>query len=145
MTIRTLLNSTLRRAVWNNRQKNVGRFELREFPKFEPAEFSQLAERKLTQILVAFDKLKEGDPRVTHVGKSALNGTVFAELADLGTYRLWMDELESFLYMFSPHTGNFTYFYNKPEDLWINTKDEHILDEYLTRELLKFTKGYLDL
>lgn len=139
------LAAPLRRFVFNNRQKNVGRFELKEFPKFPRDEFNAAADKKLSRIYLALARLKEADPRLTHVGQSALNNAVFAEVEGLGTYRLWKDDLECFLYLFSPHTGNFTYYLNKPEDLWQNTKDEHVLDEYLVRELLKFTKGYLDL
>jgi frataxin-like iron-binding protein CyaY len=140
------LSISLRRFVFNNRQKNVGRYVHKEFPKFPLDEFSALADRKLLSVHFALTKLKEADPvRVQHVGLSSLNNTVTAEIAGLGTYKLSKDEPECFLYLFSPHTGNFNYYYNQEENMWVNTKDEHVLDEYLVRELLKFTQGYLDL
>lgn len=140
------LAGVLRRFVFNNRHKNVGRFEIKTFPELSPAQFTDAADTKLYALHAGLQRLKEADPaRVLHVGMSSLNNAVTAEIANLGTYRVWKEDPERFLYLFSPHSGSFAYYFNPEEGLWNNTKDEHILDEHLVRELLKFTHAYLDL
>lgn len=46
--------------------------------------------------------------------------------------------------MNSPVSGGHVYYYNENEDQLCNTRDEHIMEELLTRELLKICPGYLD-
>lgn len=42
-------------------------------------------------------------------------------------------------------SGGFHYYYDIKEDKFYNTLDDHLMEEMITRELLKFCQGYLDL
>ncbi len=136
---------TTRRWVFNNRLKNVGSFQKLEFPKYPREEFELVAWKKLLKYETAFKSLQAQDPLIEHVGISNYNNALSVEIKDVGTYKISVDIPNSLLYLFSPHSGTYSYYYNKDQDQWTNTKDEHYMEDLVTRELLRFCKGYLDL
>ena len=135
------------RSVSNNRLNNIGHFQAFEYPKFPLDKFTQLSTKKIDGLETAFLKLQSSNEIITKVGLSKNSDTLLVELVDIGTYKISADSQECFMYLSSPKSGDFTYFFNEKENLWQNTKDEHILDEFIVREFLKFTNigGYLDL
>ena len=135
----------MRRWVFNNRLKNVGTFQKIEFPKYPREEFELVAWQKLLKYQTAFKKLQELDPAIEHVGISNYNNTLSVDIKDLGTYKISVDIPNSLVYLFSPYSGTYSYYYKKDQDQWANTKDEHYMEDLVTRELLRFCKGYLDL
>ena len=134
----------IQRNVFNNRFKNFKAPSI-EFPKFDPEVFADISNRKINRFQNAFKNLQQDEPLIQHVGVSSYDNTLIVQIENLGEYKVWADLENSLLYLFSPHTGNFSYYFDESENLWISTKDKHILDEHLVRELLKFTRGYLDI
>ena len=129
----------------NNRLKNVGSFRKAEFPKYPPAEFEHLGLLKLQKYQSAFDGLREADPAVEYAVISGFNNALSVGVKNVGVYKIWMDVPQSVMYLFSPQSGTYSYYYNKDQDQWTNTMDGHFMEELVTREFLKTCRGYLDL
>ena len=139
------LSKILKRHVFNNRLKSIAQFAPLKTQKYPPEIFTEIYNNKIHTLQSAFLKLQEFDTIISHVGLSNYNNTLIIELQNIGVYKIWVDSSECLLYFFSPNSGNFTYYYNKEENQWTNIKDGHIFEDFLVRELLKFTKGYLDI
>ena len=139
------LFKNIKKFVFNNRLKNVGQINPIKITKYSPEMFREIYNREILILESAFVKLQEFDSIISHVGISNFNNTLMVEMENIGTYKIWMDPSECLLYFFSPNSGNFTYYYEDQEKRWNNIKDGHILEDLLCRELIKYTKGYLDI
>lgn len=49
------------------------------------------------------------------------------------------------LYYQTPLNGIYKYYYDEKTENWVNPKDDHFFVEFMTREITKYCKGYLDL
>ncbi len=136
---------TLRRWSINNRLKNVGSLSQAEIPKFSPEQFELISITKILKNQEAFKKLRQDNQVIENVSLSGYNNALSVGISEVGTYKIWADVPSSLLYLFSPHSGTYSYYYNKDQDQWSNTKDDHFMEDLMTRELLRFCKGYLDL
>lgn len=85
------------------------------------------------------------DSSIKAIHFTDLNNALTVEVEDQGEFKLFIDPKDSLLYMFSPVSGSYVYYYNQAEDKFYNTRDEHNMEEMLTREVLKICKSYLDL
>ena len=139
------LNKIKRASFFTNSVDNIGGLETKVFPRYEENRFDKIAYSRIRLIEKAFHALKEADDSVASVTFTDYNNTLKVYVIDQGEFKLFSDNSQSFVYLFTPLSGSFSYYYNEEEGKFYNTRDEHIMEEMLTRNVLKICKGYLDI
>ena len=110
-----------------------------------PASFTKNSSILINKLKLAFLEIQEIDDNIENVDYNKVNDSLMVSIDDIGTFSLSYDENNCLFYLNSPMSGCYSYYYNEEEDKFYSTRDEHILTELLTREILKVCKGYLDL
>lgn len=120
-----------------------------EFEKVSQEIFVDQSLLKLHTIRNAFEKMKEDEEKIQMVNlykmesESGHDFELSVDIETMGTYKFQVSVEQQVLYMFSPLTGVYRYYYDENESRWLNTKDQHMIDEYIVRELARPLKGNL--
>ena len=61
-----------------------------------------------------------------------------------GVYTITLDDTNHQVHMVSPFTGEYLYDYSADEKAWISTRDQHRIDELMSREMVEtaYLRGY---
>jgi len=63
----------------------------------------------------------------------------------LGEYSIKVNEKDQLVYLQSPLSGINKYYFDTANEKWISSRDKHIMDELVVRELVKHCQGMLNL
>ncbi|KRX05322.1 Frataxin/CyaY [Pseudocohnilembus persalinus] len=120
-----------------------------EIPHIEKDIYLEQANLLLFQLSNGFEKLSEFDDRIKDIEFEESNNGQQLELRlnieHLGQYRWVTEAKDRVIYFNSPFSGIYKYYYDQELEQWKNTKDLHILQDTLIREITHHCKGYLDL
>lgn len=131
----------------SNIKNNFKIFENININKIDDNQYYSNISLKLNHLFNSLNDLKQYDDNIMGVNISNSNQEielVFTVNKNLN-YRVLADIDNQILYLLSPVSGNYIYYYNSETNSYLNNKDGHLFEEFLTRELLNYTKGYLDL
>ena len=129
----------------SKRLKTKPRVLEKEVPRIEEPLFVDKAISKMVALEFAFMKYQDTEPRVklidSYKDNDGVEDILHVSIADYGDYVFKTNKTEQMIQMSSPKSGVWNYYYNQANDRWQCSKDEHLVDEILLREILKNCNG----
>jgi frataxin-like iron-binding protein CyaY len=117
----------------------------KEIPLINPKVFADKAVSKMVSLEFAFTEYQKLEPRVVKVDSykddNGIDDILYVEIKDYGGYIFKTNRQEQFIQMQSPKSGLWKYYYAEANNRWECNKDNHLIDELLLREVLKFCNG----
>lgn len=104
--------------------------------------FNSIASNYLTRVVNAFIEIMNENKSVDIEVKEEEN-TIIVNVQKIGNYIIKKDAEQQLISLQSPISGLFKYKFDFDNEHWIDEKDGHIMDELLTREFCKHSKGLL--
>ena len=121
----------------------------RVFPQIDQKDFITHSTSKQNILDHAFTDLKNDESRITGIeiyeNENEHDKILNVTITDIGDYTFKVNTQFQKIYFTSPMSGVNEYYLDLEEDRWCSVKDDHNLDELLTRETLGKLKGYLKL
>ncbi|EAS00363.2 frataxin-like domain protein (macronuclear) [Tetrahymena thermophila SB210] len=132
-----------------DRLKSKPKIQEKPIPFIEKEDFQGEANLLLYRLEKAFQDLRQYEEKINNIDRFNENDDedykLQIDIKEVGVYQVYTDFNQRQIYLFSPISGLFKYYYDKNTEMWKSNKDEHFLIEHLTREISKYCKGYLQL
>lgn len=111
------------------------------------SEFKQEIDRKYDQLSLAFSGLRSVDDRVGEADRyedlTTNDMLMYLEISGVVNYLFRGELMSRELILTSSLSGVQRYLLDSTTQRWLSVKDSHFIDEFLLRELMGKTKGYL--
>jgi frataxin-like iron-binding protein CyaY len=118
-------------------------------PIIEQRRFDELSHSKLYSLEYSFEEYRKIESRVTLIEsykeEETQDDILLVRIETYGDYLFKLNQSEQSLTMVSPLSGVFKYYYDELNERWLNTKDDHLLEELILREIGKKLKDGIQL
>lgn len=135
----------LRRFIRTNRTTTGGVASTVEYPMHAKEVLRDAYFAQVIKLKRAFEELRKTEPQVVSIALSPYKELFVVSLGGKGEYSLRPNYDLSLVYLNSPESGSFSYYFDPEEDAFIHTVDKHRMDELLCREILRLLKTNLPL
>lgn len=129
----------------SRRLKTKPRILEKEVPRIDERLFVDRSISKMVDLEFAFMKYQEMEPRVkvidSYKDDEGVEDILHVSIKDFGDYVFKTNKTEQIIQLSSPKSGVWNYYYNQANERWQCSKDDHLVDELLLREILKYCNG----
>lgn len=114
-------------------------------PRVDARLFDDKCVKKMVALEFAFGQYQGTEPRVAVVDsyrdETGTEDVLHVHIRDFGDYVFKTNKAEQLIQLTSPKSGVWNYAYDPDNDRWVCSKDGHLVDELLLREILKHCNG----
>ena len=107
-------------------------------------DFMYITDKLIDALFVGFNEIIRYDSNIK-VEKDPRNFHIKINVKGVGIYIIAKEVETRQISLTSPISGLFKYHYDPVSKYWVSKKDAHIMDELLTREFCKHSKGLLEI
>ena len=135
----------LKRFIRTNRTTTQAVSAFADYPMHDKEVLRDAYFAQIIKLKRAFEELRKRDSQVTNIALSPYKEMFVVNIGSKGEYSLRPNYDLSLVYLSSPESGFFSYYFDPEEMAFVHTVDKHRLEEFLAREILRVLKTNLPL